>query len=252
MVDDEPSGRARHRTVDRIAAILEAVARSRSGLTLSELAASLVAPVSSTQGLVNGLVATGYLDNRDRRYFLGSAPYLLNRLAGHAPVSAVTHEDLARIHERSGLTTVLSIAVGPAIFYVDYCSSDPKFAYLAENHVRRSLLRTSAGWILLADMERRDLWAYLREVPDADQEVVEQFLAAVPEIQATGVCAAPNASVDGDGVSIAVREGGKVVAAVGIVGSHREVSRRRAELTEILTEHAASWPVQQSSSASGG
>ena len=239
-MDDEPRGRARHRTVDRIAGILELVARSRSGLTLSELAESLGAPVSSTQGLVNGLVATGYLEDRGRRYFLGSAPYLLNRLAGRAPVAAVTHADLERIHERCGLTTVLSIVVGPSIFYVDYCSSDPKFAYLAENHVRRSLIRTSGGRILLADMEKRDLWAYLRDLPEADQELVEPFLAALPEIRRTGVCASPNASVDGDGVSIAVRENGRAVAAVGIIGSHDVISRRRTELTEILREHASS------------
>ncbi|WP_243769642.1 IclR family transcriptional regulator [Amycolatopsis acidicola] len=241
-MDDEPRGRARHRTVDRIAAILELVARSRSGLTLSELAECLGAPVSSTQGLVNGLVATGYVEERGRRYFLGSAPYLLNRLAGRAPVPAVTHADLERIHERSGLTTVLSIVVGPALFYVDYCSSDPKFAYLAENHVRRSLIRTSGGWILLADMEKRDLWAYLRGLPDADQELIEPFLAALPEIRESGVCAAPHASVDGDGVSIAVRESGKAVAAVGIIGSHPVISRRRGELTSILREQASTWP----------
>ena len=126
--------RSRHRTVDRIAAILEFAARSHAGITLSEIAKKLAAPVSSVQGLINGLVSAGYLEEHDRRYFLGSAPYLLNRLAGRQPVSTVTHSDLEEIHEKTGLTTVLSIAVGQNIFYVDYCSSDPRFAYLAENN----------------------------------------------------------------------------------------------------------------------
>jgi DNA-binding IclR family transcriptional regulator len=245
-VDDtsETRGRARHRTVDRIAAILECVARARDGLTLSELAKTLQAPVSSTQGLVNGLVATGYLDDRGRRYFLGSAPYLLNRLAGRRPVSAVTHENLERIHAQSGLTAVLSIAVGPDLFYVDYCSSDPKYAYLAENYVRRPLIRTSGGWVLLAGMDKRDLWAYLRGLPEEDQASVEHFFAVLPEIEQTGVCASPNAApdgTDGDGISIAVRENGHTVAAVGIISSHKVIAGQRNQLVDILRKNARTW-----------
>ncbi|MCU1513329.1 MAG: IclR family transcriptional regulator, partial [Microbacteriaceae bacterium] len=67
--------------VDRVAVILDAVARSRQGLTLTELSKAADAPVSSTQGLVNGLVATGFLEERSRSYILGTAPYLLNLLA---------------------------------------------------------------------------------------------------------------------------------------------------------------------------
>ncbi|CAG7586871.1 helix-turn-helix domain-containing protein [Rhodococcus opacus] len=234
-------GRSRHRTVDRIAAILELVARSRTGLTLSGMAKELDAPISSTQGLVNGLVATGYLEEHERRYSLGSAPYLLNRLAGRQPVSTVTHADLEDVHASSGLTTVLSIAVGPNIFYVDYCSSDPRFAYLAENYVRRSLIRTSGGWILLAGMEKRDLWAYIQTLPDEDRDTVERFFAALPEIEQTGICASPNESTDGDGVSVAVRENGKTVAAVGVIAPHTVITKERDRLVALLEQGARSW-----------
>lgn len=226
--------RARHRTVDRIAAILEYAARSRSGVTLSEIAKDLAAPVSSIQGLVNGLVATGYLDEHARRYSLGSAPYLLNRLAGRQPVSTVTHAGLEAIHERSGLTTVLSIAVGGNVLYVDYCGSDPRFAYLAENYVRRSLIRTSSGWVLLAGMEKRDLWAYLRSVGAEEEHLVDRFFAALPEIEATGICASPNASEEDDGVSIAIRENGKTVAAIGMISTPTVIAEQRESLVGIL------------------
>lgn len=240
----EPTGaprRARHRTVDRIAAILEFAARSHDGTTLSEIAKNLAAPVSSVQGLVNGLVAAGYLDEQDRRYHLGSAPYLLNRLAGRQPVATVSHADLETIHRRTGLTTVLSIAVGPNVFYVDYCSTDPRFAYLAENYLQRSLIRTSAGWVLLAGWEKRDLWAYLRGLAEPDLPLVDRFFAALPAIEDTGVCAAPGASEHGDGVSVAVREQGRTVAAVGVISTADEIARRSAELASALTEAARSW-----------
>lgn len=239
--EDGSRTRSRHRTVDRIAAILEGAARSRTGVTLSEIAKSLEAPVSSVQSLVNGLVAAGYLDEHDRRYSLGSAPYLLNRLAGRRPVATVNHADLERIHQRTGLTTVLSIAVGPNVYYVDYCSSDPRFAYLAENYVRRSLIRTSSGWVLLAGMEQRDLWTHLRSVADEDQMLVDRFFAALPDIQKTRICVAPHASEQGDGVSVAVQESGKTVAAVGVIASHAEIAARGSALAEILAESAAEW-----------
>ncbi|AKS36737.1 IclR family transcriptional regulator [Mycolicibacterium goodii] len=205
------------------------------------MAKHLGAPVSSVQSLVNGLVATGYLDEHNRRYVLGSAPYLLNRMAGREPVSTVTHADLQTIHERSGLTTVLSIAVGPNIFYVDYCSSDPRFAYLAENYVQRSLIRTSAGWVLLAGMEKRDQWAYLRGVDEDERPLIDRFFAMLPDIEQTGICAAPNASERGDGISIAVHENDKTVAAVGIISTNEEISSRRDELAGVLRESARQW-----------
>jgi DNA-binding IclR family transcriptional regulator len=233
--------RRRHRTVDRIASILEFAARSDGGVTLSEIARSLDAPISSVQSLVDGLVASGYLDERVRSYTLGGAPYLLNRLAGRAPVSSVTHEHLEAIHLRTGLTTVLSVAVAADVFYVDFCSTDPRFAYLAENYVRRSLIGTSSGWVLLAGMEKRDLWRYLSNLPSSDQHLVDRFFASLPLIEKTGVCAAPQTSLQGDGVSIAVREGGKTVAAVGIIATREEIAARRDVLVEVLENSSRTW-----------
>src|SRR5215472_8002530 len=215
--------RPRHRMIDRVATILDLAARSRQGITLTEFARELSAPVSSIQGLVNGLAATGYLDERDRRYALGPAPFLLTRLAGRLPVTSVTHDDLASMHEATQLTAVLAIVVGSDLYYVDYASSDPRYAYLAEGFVRRSLIRTSSGWVLLAGMERRDLWTQLSALPPADADVVDRFLRELPQIQRDGLVVAPGVSVEAEGVSVAVTEDGQTVAAVGLLGDPREV-----------------------------
>lgn len=234
--------RPRHRMVDRVAAIMELVARSRSGLTLTAIAKALDAPVSSTQGLINGLVAVGYLDERDRVYTLGTAPYLLNVIAGRPPVTNVSREQLEALHAETGLTTALSTDVGDDLFYVDHLSTDPHYAYLAENRLRRSLLRTSAGWLLLADRERRDIWAYLNSRPASEADIVEQFLRSLDELRETGVCVSPRVAVDGgDGVSVALRERGRTIATVGVIGKAEEIAARSDDLAEILLRYAQEW-----------
>lgn len=241
MVEKVPE-RPRHRMVDRVAAIMELIARSQTGLTLTGVAKALDAPVSSTQGLLNGLVAVGYLDERDRVYTLGTAPYLLNVIAGRPPVTNVSRAQLEALHAETGLTTALSTDVGDDLFYVDHVSSDPHYAYIAENRLRRSLLRTSAGWLLLADRERRDIWAYLNTRPAHEADIVEKFLRSLDELRETGVCVAPRVAVDGgDGVSVALRERGRTIATVGVIGRADVIAERRNDLAATCLRYAHEW-----------
>ncbi|WP_240938009.1 helix-turn-helix domain-containing protein [Nocardioides sp. JQ2195] len=235
--------RPRHRMVDRVAGILETVARSENGLSLTEIARQVDAPLSTCQGLVNGLVATGYLDEKARSYRLGVAPYLLNLLAGRGAVNRVDHQDLVDLHAETGMTAIITVAVGQDQVYIDHCSTDPSTAYLAESYMRRSLIRTSSGWILLADYEQRDLWAYLQGLPDVDAGRVESLLEHLPEIRRSGICAIPHVAEnpDSDGISVALREGNRTVAAVGVVGPHAILAQRRDEIVETLQRHAARW-----------
>lgn len=229
--------------IDRMAVLLDAVARSRDGLTLTEIARATGSPTSSAQGLVNGLVATGYLDERERRYTLGPAPYLLNLLSGRTVVTVVGHADLVALHEQTGLTAVLAIAVGRDVYYIDHSGADERFNYLAQNLVRRPLLRTSSGWVLLAHLERRDLWTHLQLAAPEDGQRIDDLLTEMPRILETGVCATGKSSDTGDGVAVAIREAGEVVAAVAIVGTPQDIEPRRDELAALLCRTAAarSW-----------
>lgn len=233
--------RPRHRMVDRVAALLEIVARSQGGMSLTELARAVDAPVSSIQGLVNGLVATGYLDERERRYELGTAPYLLNLIAGRHLVNRVDHSVLESINKSCGFTTLLSIVVSQHAFYIDNCSIEHRYDYLATNFIRRSLIRTSAGWVLLADFPRRDLFGYLGSLPEEDAERVGRFLANLEAIRETGICVAPHTSEVADGVSIAVRQDDRTVGAISVVGPSKQIEDHRDELVDLLTAHRIDW-----------
>ncbi|WP_018024658.1 IclR family transcriptional regulator [Corynebacterium ulceribovis] len=237
----EPT-RPRHRMVDRVAAILELVARSRDGLTLTDIAHQLDFPLSTTQGLVNGLTAAGYLDERTKKYTLGMAPYLINVMAGRRPIDVVSQAEIDAIFAETGLITVLSIAVDGRVFYLHHAAEGMTYEYLTENFLPRSLLRTSSGWVLLANMERRDLWTYLKSRPAEDAPYVTEFLNAAEEIATTGICASPAvAEKNVDGVSIAVEQNGHAVAAVGVIGSGTEIAARRDELVDVLKRHRANW-----------
>src|SRR5699024_3294171 len=146
------------------------------------------------------------------------------------------------LHAALPIFAVLSIAVDERVFYLHSASEGMSYKYLTENFLPRSLLRTSSGWVLLAGMDKRDLWAYLKSRPADQQEYVDAFLAAAEDIAATGICASPAVAEKGlDGVSIGVEQDGHIVAAVGVIGSHAEISARREELVAVLERHRGNW-----------
>ena len=101
-----------HRTVDRTVAIMEVASRATSGVTLAELAARLQAPKSSIQELTNGLLATGYLVERDRRFQLGPGAFVLSLHTAGLPLRQVKHEELERAQERVGTTLFVGARLG--------------------------------------------------------------------------------------------------------------------------------------------
>lgn len=235
--------RPRHRIIDLTSEILETIARRRTGLGLTEISRAVNAPLSTTQGLVNGLVVNGYLDERNRKYYLGVAPYILNLLAGRGAVNRISHDDIVRLHNDTGFTTVLSVAVGQEVIYIDHLSTDPTTSYLAKSHVRRSIIGTSSGWVLLADLGERDLWAYLSSLGEEDKVRAQLLLHSLSDIRESNMCILPGvaANPETDGISIAIREDGRTVAAVGVVGPRDELTANRVEITDALRSHSRAW-----------
>lgn len=241
---DLGGGRPHHRTVDRIAAILEHVARQPRPQGLSEIAKAVGAPVSSTQSLVNGLVAAGFLTDDGRAFSLGLAPYLLSSLAGRQPVDRVDHQILEDIVAETGYIAVHAVLVGGNVYYLDYAAADPSFEYLAQNRLRRSPLETSAGWVLLAGMPDDQLWGFLADL-DPEEERLNAFQRAFPTIRETGECVAPKAAHNGaDGVAVAVRSTQatpRVEAAVSVIATEDEIEADAQHIIEVLRRHEPRW-----------
>jgi len=92
-------------------------------------------------------------------------------------------------------------------------------------------------------MEKRDVWTYLRSLPESEAWRIERYFQLLPEIERDGVCVAPRVAPDGDAVSVAIRERGRIVGAVGLGGSVEEIAERKDELVELLTARAEDWAV---------
>lgn len=233
--------RNHHRTVDRVAALLDAVAGDGSGLTLTALAGRLGAPVSSVQKLVDGLVATGYLDERDRRYVLGPAPWVLATRAGSAPVPAIPHEALQHLAAATGLPVLLAARVGDTAVYVDWAGTDEAFDVALSARVRTPLAETAAGRVLLAwrpaDERRRVALA------GADPAVAARLTAALTRIRRDGHEHGDSGPLLPGAVAVAVplRRGADVTGALAVAA--RTVRRRRlpASVVDTLEDVAATW-----------
>ncbi|RLV57382.1 IclR family transcriptional regulator [Aeromicrobium phragmitis] len=238
-----PPRRPRHRTVDRIADILDMTAREPRGLSLTDIALRLGAPVSSVQSLVNGLTAAGFLSEVDRRFTLGPAPYVLNLTAGRQPVRSVRHDDLEMLSNITGCLVALGISVGGKVVYIDHFTvGNSNTTFVAETHLGRPMLRTCIGRVLLAFSDKRDMYAYLTNADEAERPYVEGFMNEVDMIRETGLAVSRGYLQAGlTGIAAPIREDGRVVAAVGLVAATETVRHRIDALGEVLRTHTADW-----------
>ncbi|MGH3664753.1 MAG: IclR family transcriptional regulator, partial [Egibacteraceae bacterium] len=167
-----------HRTVGRIAAILEFAAADAGGVRLGEVAARLDAPKSSVHGLLRGLVAVGYLVERGGRYMIGPGIAALLAPFHQRSLADVARRELERLSAATGETVLLGTRVGNNIVYLDQVESRHTIRYAAHLRERRPLFHTSMGKIFLADMEPRARERLLRrgrreEIGDLDGLLAE-------------------------------------------------------------------------------
>ena len=104
--------------------ILETVSLSPRGVTLAELAAALGAAKSSVQELTNGLLARGYLIEEDRRFHLGSGPFVLASRANKLAAVSLDHRFVAELGRVLGCTVLVGVRVGDSLVFTDYAGEE--------------------------------------------------------------------------------------------------------------------------------
>ena len=230
------NSRQHHRTVDRVASILETVANSASGLTLTQLAARLDAPVSSVQKLVNGLAAVGYLDEEDRRFVLGPAPHVLTVRSGRVPVRSIPHASLAALASASGCAALLAVQVGESAVYVDWAGTDEPFDYALSRSLRSALPHTAAGRVLLASLPEALRRAAVTHEFGPDTRAGVELLTALAVVREEGYALVDSGHVleTMAAVAVPVVESDRVVAALALSAPSAIVTGRLTELLGLL------------------
>ena len=230
-----------HRTVDRVTQIVEEVVFN-PGMTFAELARALGAPKSSVYGFIQGLRAKGWLYEQDRRFYLGPAVHGLTLASGHLRAGLVSHEDMAQLNRDTGVTAFLGVRAGDNLISIAEAGSDAIVDFEARSKIRRTLIATAAGKVLLAMLPPAEVEAYLRTRGETEQEMVTSFLNEYQEIRKTGL--ATNYRLSGTRFAIAacVRDKSReVVAAVTLVGRTEDVEPRVKELSALLLKRVESW-----------
>ena len=243
---DAPRARAKrepqnHRTVDRVTRILEEVVYN-PGMTFAELVRALGAAKSSVHGFIGGLLANGWLYEDKGRFYLGPAVYGLTLASGHIRAGLVTHADLEALHQETGVAAFLGAQAGDHLIYISEAGSDPVAGFEARSNIRRTLLSTAGGKVLLAAKPDHDLQAFLRRHTPGEAELVTEFLEECDEIRRTGL--ATNLGRRGSRFAIATTvrtRSGEPVAAVTLVGPLADVKPRAEELGQVLLKQAGDW-----------
>jgi len=153
-------------SVGRIFSILDAIAGSRTGATLSELAVIAGAPKTSLVGLLAGLTAEGCLFREaSGRYSLGPRVHSLamTAMVGRELVM-LARPILHRLVEATGETAVIGTLAPDAdlAVYLDKVESSNPIRYAVTVGERRELHCTAIGKALLAQFEPGRLKKYLR------------------------------------------------------------------------------------------
>lgn len=225
-----------HRTVDRIAAILELAIRSPDGIRLGPVAAELDAPKSSIHGLMRGLLAVGYLVERNGSYVIGPGISKLLAPSHEQSIEEVAHDKLMRLRDQTGETALLGSRIGNSVAYTLQLESPNLVRYAAPLRSRRPLTLTSMGKIFLSHLEGHALNRALRAVAEKEEFDEGRLRAELAEVRERGVSFNVEESVDGV-VGVATGLYGvncTLVAAVSVAGPSERMQPRLEEIVDFV------------------
>lgn len=232
------AGGIEHRTVSRVMSILEVVIASEpNGLRLADMPDMLGAPKSSLHGLVRGLVATGYLRERQGRYYQGPATSML-ALSGQR-IPAALHHALQTLADTWHETAILATLAGESVINIDKVESSQLVRASPPLHERRPMWPGSYGKVFLAFMSDRRRDAYLRR-KHKEPRAQRQILAELETIRTTGIAYNKGETVpDLYGIACPIRLGTvDVTLALGIAGPASRLENRLEEIGQGVLDVA--------------
>ena len=140
------------------------------------------------------------------------------------------------------MAVFLGIKAGDHLIYIAEAGSDHDSGFEARTNIRRALLDTAGGKVLLADLPDFERATFLRRHRPDEPEMVERFLSEFESIRKTRL--ATNIRRRGARFAIATAvhgKSGEAVAEVTLVGPTTDLQPRAKKLGQILLKHVDEW-----------
>ncbi|MDF2368473.1 IclR family transcriptional regulator, partial [Sneathiella sp.] len=243
------ASRSGPQSVGRIFSILEFLASTDAGATLSQLAVSASAPKTSLVGLLAGLTEEGCLRRGEAgRYYLGSRFITLAmRAVSGREFLKLVHPALADLARETGETAVIAALnhEGDMVTYLDKVESTNSIRYSVPIGENRELYCTVGGKLLLAFFEAERLENYLRShrrkrYTETTLTGKSEIMAALKKIRREGIARTSDEQIQGSsGLAGPIYSStGEVIAAILIAGPSERM-RANASQNEQLVIQAA-------------
>lgn len=213
-----------HRTVSRVARILNFVANHADGVRMPALVRELDAPRSSVHGLVGGLVACGYLQTTPDGYVIGPA---IGALASNRrTLDEVERPVLTQLAKEVGETVMLSVRIGESIIYIDAVESEHLIRYSPQLYQQREIYPASSGKCFLAFGPADFTKTYLEKHIPASQR--QQVRAELDSIVDAGYSMNRGETIpDVTAVAVPIVSQGRLIACISVAGPTRRIPAKQ-------------------------
>ena len=234
------------RSLMRIFKMLEAIARSPKGLTLTELSQQLQAPKSSLLVLLRPLVHHYYLNHEGGKYGLGSEVFQLSAeiLSARSFTRIIRPflEELNAATTESVYLVIINRDMGLAS-YIEGIESQNPVRYVAPPGTVRPLHVSAAGRVLLAFQEESWRERYIETTalitPSTHQPIdPDELREDLAEVRRTGIAISMNAAISGaGGMAAPIMVANQPVSAALLISAPAErLERSTASFRNILTK----------------
>lgn len=143
----------------RTLALFEVFARTRTPLSLTELAQQMKSPISSCHALVRTLQARGYLyvlDERKRVYPTKRLAVIAQAIAAHDPVIERLAPILRKLQQTTGETVLMGKRQGDAVTYLEVIEGGHTIRYTAQPGDTKPLHSSAIGKAMLGALDERE------------------------------------------------------------------------------------------------
>lgn len=232
------------RSVTRVLALFDLMAKSQRPMALAELSAALDCPKSSLLVLLRPLTEKGYLIREQDTYVLGPRIFQFAQtiLSGH-PFEAILRGVMTDLVAQTGETVLFAVRDGDRVVYASVIESPQPVRYVAQIGVNRPLFCSASGLIMLAHCTPRELDDYFRRTelkPLTPHSITDEaeLRRLIAQIRKDGYsCTVGTAHVDAAGFGVPVFRADGDLAGALVIGApvERAVRNRNMCVTAART-----------------